>query len=147
MRVQLQRVISASVTVDGQTVGAIGAGYVLFVGVMAGDTAEQAVWLAEKIVKLRMYDGLEGKINDRSLLETGGGALVVSQFTLAGRTEKGSRPDYTAAAKPDTARPLYDTFVEALRAQGVARVETGRFGAHMTVSLVNDGPVTLLLEH
>jgi D-aminoacyl-tRNA deacylase len=146
MRVLLQKVLSASVTVDGRTIGSIGRGYLLFVGVMKGDAAEQADTLAGKIAKLRLFDGSGGKINDRSLTDTGGAALVVSQFTLAGRTEKGNRPDYTGAEAPDVARILYERFTEALRAAGVAQLETGEFGAHMEVHLVNDGPVTLLLE-
>lgn len=146
MRILLQRVHHASVTVDGAVIGSIGRGYVLFVGVMRGDTEDAARRLASKIVKLRLFDGAEGKINDRSLLEIDGEALVVSQFTLAGDTTKGNRPDYTAAESPDQAETLYDVFREALRAEGVRHVAAGTFGAHMQVALLNDGPVTLLLE-
>lgn len=155
MRIVLQKVSSASVSVDGKMIGAIEAGYVLFVGVLKGDTAEQADRLAEKIVKLRLFDGEIGaaeeltptrKINDRSLLDVHGGALVISQFTLAGETKKGNRPDYTAAESPAEANELYERFIETLRRAGVEKVETGSFGAHMDVSLVNDGPVTLLLD-
>lgn len=146
MRLLLQRVRSASVSVDEKVIGQIKQGYLLFLGVMEGDTREQADWLAEKVTKLRLFEGTDGKINDLSLLDIGGGALVISQFTLAGDTKKGSRPDYTAAAKPDVAKPLYEHFIKALRSQGVTRVEAGEFGAYMMVTLENDGPVTLILE-
>ncbi|TSC58356.1 MAG: D-tyrosyl-tRNA(Tyr) deacylase [Candidatus Peregrinibacteria bacterium Greene0416_19] len=147
MKVLLQRVSSASVSIDGQTIGSVGQGYLLFLGVMEGDTEAQAQWLAEKVTKLRLFDSPDGKVNDRSILGVGGDILGVSQFTLAGDVGKGNRPDYTAAAKPSVAEPLYERFMQSLRGLGVARVETGRFGAHMRVELVNDGPVTLLLEH
>jgi len=146
MRLLLQKVSSSSVTVDEKIIGQIGDGYLLFLGVLEGDTAEQTRSLAEKVVKLRLFPSDEGKINDRSLLDVGGEALVVSQFTLAGRTEKGNRPDYTQAAPPEEAKKLYEQFVEELKSLGVAKVETGEFGAMMEVSLVNEGPVTLLLE-
>lgn len=146
MRIVLQKVASASVSVDGKVIGAIEAGYVLFVGVLKGDTEEQAQKLAEKVVKLRLFDGEDGKINDRSVLDRGGSTLIISQFTLAGDTKKGNRPDYTAAESPDTAKVVYERFIDYVRNAGVERVETGVFGAHMEVSLVNDGPVTLILE-
>lgn len=146
MRIVLQRVTEASVAVDGHTVGAIGQGYLLLLCVMRGDTAAHAQLLAEKIVKLRLFDGANGKINDRSLLDIGGAVLVISQFTLAGDVHKGNRPDYTAAAAPDEAKVLYAYFLQKLRESGVAQVEEGSFGAHMLVHLVNDGPVTLVLE-
>lgn len=146
MRLVLQRVSSASVSIDGQTVGAIGRGYVLLFCVMHGDTSLQAQLLAEKIVKLRLFDSADGKINDRSLLDIGGEVLVVSQFTLAGDTKKGNRPDYTAAAGPDDAKILYEYFLQKLRELGVAQVAGGEFGALMSVQLINDGPVTLILE-
>jgi D-tyrosyl-tRNA(Tyr) deacylase len=146
MRVLLQKVTKAAVSVDGQTVGAIDAGYLLFLGVLRGDTAAEAQWLAHKITQLRLFPGEDGTINDRSLLQVNGGALVVSQFTLAGRTEKGNRPDYTQAAPPAEANELYEQFAAALRTAGISPVATGRFGATMEVSLTNDGPVTLLLE-
>lgn len=146
MRVILQRVTSATVDIEGVTVGSIERGYLLFLGVLQGDTPEQGAWLAEKISKLRLFDGPEGKINDRSILDIGGSVLVVSQFTLAGKTEKGNRPDYTAAMEPGAAAKLYETFIACLRDTGIVRVETGRFGADMKVQLTNDGPVTLLLE-
>lgn len=147
MRILLQRVSSASVTIEGRVVGSIGRGYLLFLGVVKGDTEEQGKKLAEKISTLRLFDGPEGKINDLNVEEIGGSVLVVSQFTLAGNTEKGNRPDYTGAEAPDMARILYDRFIGALREAGIRHVETGEFGAHMQVSLVNDGPVTLLLEY
>lgn len=146
MRVILQRVLSASVRIDGVAVGTIDEGYVLFVGVMEGDQESHAEWLAEKISKLRLFDSPEGKINDQSIVDRKGSALVVSQFTLAGKTEKGNRPDYTAAMEPKRAAELYETFIAQLRQEGIVHVETGRFGANMKVQLTNDGPVTLLLE-
>jgi D-aminoacyl-tRNA deacylase len=145
MRALLQKVSSASVSVDGEVIGSIGHGYLLFIGVLKGDTEKEADALAAKIVKLRLFDNTDGKINDLSLLDAAGEVLVVSQFTLAGSTEKGNRPDYTGAAAPDVARILYERFIAALRDAGVKSVETGEFGAHMQVSLVNDGPVTLVL--
>ena len=146
MRILLQKVQSALVSVDGVEVGSIGHGYLLFLGVMKGDMEAQAELLAQKISTLRLFDGPDQKINDRSLIDIGGSALVVSQFTLAGTTDKGNRPDYTGAEAPDRARILYERFVSALQKAGIAHVATGVFGAHMEVSLLNDGPVTLLLE-
>ena len=146
MRILLQRVSTASVSVDRRVVGSIGRGYLLLLGVMQGDTEEQASWLAHKIVHLRLFDAQDGKVNDRSILDIGGEALVVSQFTLAGDFAKGNRPDYTAAAAPAHAIPLYEFFMDALRKEGVAKIESGTFGAMMEVSLINDGPVTLWLE-
>ena len=146
MRIVLQRVKEASVSIDDQTVGEIGRGYVLLLCVMQGDTSLQAQWLAEKIVKLRLFDSPGGKVNDQSVLDIGGQILVISQFTLAGDTQKGNRPDYTAAAGPEEAKVLYEYFMKKLREAGVAKVESGRFGAMMAVRLANDGPVTLILE-
>lgn len=146
MRLLLQRVTSASVTVDGRTIGSIGRGYLLFIGVLHDDTDAQGKWLSEKVTKLRLFEGKDGTVNDRSLLDINGEILVVSQFTLAGKTEKGNRPDYMAAAKPDKALALYASFIGHLRSLGVRNVATGEFGAHMEVALVNDGPVTLILE-
>ncbi len=146
MRVVLQRVASASVTVDTETVGSIGRGYLLLLGIERNDTEEQARWLAGKIARLRLFDGENGIVNDRSLLDVGGEALVVSQFTLCGDVRRGNRPDYTGAEEPARAEALYTSFRDALRREGIAGVASGRFGAHMTVTLVNDGPVTLLLE-
>lgn len=157
MRLLLQKVSQASVSVDDQEVASIGPGYVLFLGVMEGDTEGQAEWLAQKVAKLRLWESpggppdphgivRAGKINDRSLLDLGGSALVVSQFTLAGNAEQGNRPDYTAAARPEVAKPLYERFIALLRSAGVQNVSHGSFGAMMQVSLVNDGPVTLMME-
>lgn len=146
MRIVLQRISEATVSIEGNVVGAAGRGYLLLVGLMQGDSKDQVQSLVEKIVKLRLFDGEDGKINDRSILDCGGDILVVSQFTLAGRTEKGNRPDYTQALNPAEAKILYECFIEMLQVCGVKRVQSGEFGAHMMVSLVNDGPVTLILE-
>jgi D-tyrosyl-tRNA(Tyr) deacylase len=147
MRIILQRVSRASVTVAGTVVGEIGPGVVLLVGVTHTDTREQADWLAKKIAALRIFPAQDGPSGfDRSLLDVGGGALVVSQFTLYGEARKGRRPDFIQAAKPDHAAPLIDTFAERLQAEGITRVAMGVFGADMQVELVNDGPVTLILE-
>jgi len=145
MRAVVQRVARASVSVDGVVVGAIGAGVLVLLGVRRGDGAEAATWLARKVASLRIFDDEAGHL-ERSLLETGGEALVVSQFTLYGDCRKGRRPSWVEAAPPEEAVPMYERFCSDLRAEGVRRVETGRFGASMAVSLVNDGPVTLILE-
>ncbi|MCZ8514627.1 D-aminoacyl-tRNA deacylase [Paenibacillus filicis] len=144
MKVVLQRSKSAQVTVDGVTVGRIEHGFVLFVGVTHEDTEQDARYLADKIAGLRVFEDDQGKMN-LSILETGGQVLSVSQFTLYGDCRKGKRPNFMAAARPEQAEPLYERFNAMLREQGL-RVETGRFGAMMDVSLVNDGPVTLILE-
>lgn len=146
MRIVLQRVSSASVSVQEEVIGQIGMGYLLLVCAMEGDRETDARMLADKVVGLRLWDSEGGKINDRSILETGGEILVVSQFTLAGETKKGRRPDYTAAAKPELAKELVALLVLLLRQSGVRSVQEGRFGAHMQVQLQNDGPVTLLVE-
>ncbi|HUF65743.1 MAG TPA: D-aminoacyl-tRNA deacylase [Gemmatimonadaceae bacterium] len=144
MRLILQRVSSARVRVDDRVTGEIGEGLLLLVGFAHDDTVEQLTWMAEKVVALRIFRDDEGKMN-RSLDEVGGSALVVSQFTLYGDAQKGRRPSFIDAARPETAIPLYDRFVLELRARGVP-VQTGEFGAMMQVELVNDGPVTLFLE-
>ncbi|MEL6451940.1 MAG: D-aminoacyl-tRNA deacylase [Pseudomonadota bacterium] len=144
MRALIQRVRDASVTIDGAVVGRCGAGLLILVCAMPNDTEAVAHTLAAKIAKLRLFKDAAGKMN-LSLLQTGGSALVVSQFTLAADTSRGNRPGFSAAAKPDVAEALYLTFATALRAQGVA-VETGVFGADMAVALVNDGPVTVWLD-
>ena len=144
MRAVVQRVTHASVTVDGEVVGAIDRGVVVLVGVTHGDTEEQAAWLARKIAGLRIFEDSEGKLN-AGLLDVDGAALVVSQFTLYADVRKGRRPSFTDAAPPEVAEPLVDYFVERLRDQGVP-VETGVFRAHMLVEIHNDGPVTILLE-
>lgn len=144
MRVVLQRVTRASVTVDGQTVGQIGPGLVALVAVAQEDGPAQAQRLAAKTAELRIFADDEGRFN-RSLLESGGEALVVSQFTLLADMRKGRRPNFAAAAPPERAAPIVDAFADALRQLGV-RVATGRFGEHMMVELENDGPVTLVLD-
>jgi D-aminoacyl-tRNA deacylase len=144
MRAVLQRVRSAQVEVEGRITGRIGAGLLVLLGVAKSDTEQDARFLADKIVNLRIFGDENGKMN-RSLLDTGGALLAVSQFTLYGDCRKGRRPSFDAAAPAETARALYESFVEAVRAQGVT-VETGVFQAHMLVSLANDGPVTLLVE-
>jgi D-tyrosyl-tRNA(Tyr) deacylase len=144
MKAVLQRVERASVEVDGHTVGAIGAGLLVLLGVAKGDTTGQADYLADKILNLRIFSDEDGKMN-LSVIDRGGGILVVSQFTLYGDCRKGRRPSFDDAAPPELARPLYEYFVERLRAGGL-RVETGVFQASMRVSLVNDGPVTLVID-
>lgn len=144
MRAVVQRVSSASVTVDGEVVGRIGAGMCVLLGIAADDTDADVAYLANKIVGLRIFHDDEGKMN-RSLVESGGGMLVVSQFTLYGDCRKGRRPSFIAAAPPERADELYQAFVATVREQGIS-VETGRFQAMMDVALVNDGPVTLLID-
>jgi len=145
MRILLQRVSSGSVVVGGKTVGDVGRGYVLLVGITDGDDQATADRLANKVVNLRLFDNAEGNF-DRSLLDVGGGALVISQFTLYGDARKGRRPSFVAAARPEVAEPLYEYFTEKLRQLGVSPVAAGRFGAHMDVTIHNDGPVTLWLD-
>ncbi len=144
VRVLVQRVSQASVTVDGQVVGAIGPGLLLLVGVRRGDDQATAEWMARKVAHLRIFEDEAGKMN-RSVLEIGGSVLVVSQFTLYADVRKGRRPSFIEAAPPDEARPLVEAFAEALRSLSLP-VETGVFGAHMDVALVNDGPVTIWLD-
>ena len=144
MRAVIQRVSEASVVVEGQVVGAVGAGLLVLLGVGQGDGVEEARLLAEKTAQLRIFSDDEGKFN-RSLADVGGGALVVSQFTLYADTRKGRRPSFTDAAPPELAEPLVRAYADALRAQGV-EVATGVFGAMMRVSLVNEGPVTIILD-
>ena len=146
MRLILQKVSEAQVSVDDEVIGSIDDGYLIFLGVMQGDTEEQVDWLAQKVANVRLFDGEGGKINDRSILDMKGSILVVSQFTLAGRLEKGNRPDYTRAAGPEEANRLYEYFMESLRKIGIEELESGSFGAMMEVSLTNEGPVTLQLE-
>lgn len=145
MRVHLQRVSRAAVTVDGETVGQIGAGFVALVGVGHGDGEEQAAWLARKVAGLRVFEDAEGKFN-LSLNDVGGSVLVVSQFTLYADASRGRRPAFTDAAPPEVAEPLVERFAQILREQYRVPVEMGVFGAHMLVEIHNDGPVTILLE-
>ncbi len=144
MRVVVQRVSTASVSVDGEVTGAIGQGLLVLLGIAPTDTAAQAQWLADKVVGLRVFMDDEGKMN-LSVMDVGGGVLVVSQFTLYGDCRKGRRPSFIGAAAPEMAEPLYEAFVTAIRAWGVP-ASTGRFGAIMRVELVNDGPVTLVID-
>ena len=144
MRVLLQRVSRAAVTVAGRETGRIALGFVILVGFTQGDTEEKVQWMADKIVGLRLFSDVEGKMN-LDLADVGGALLVVSQFTLYGDAQKGRRPSFIQAAHPDLATPLYEQFVVALRERAV-QVSTGEFGADMQVDLVNDGPVTLWLE-
>ena len=144
MRALLQRVSKASVTVEGQTISAIGKGLLILLGVGHGDGEEQAKFLAEKVANLRVFEDEQGKTN-LSVLDVDGAAIVVSQFTLYADARKGRRPSFTDAALPEVAEPLVDLFVELLRGHGVP-AQTGRFGAHMDVEIHNDGPVTIWLE-
>ncbi|MFC4076873.1 D-aminoacyl-tRNA deacylase [Salinithrix halophila] len=144
MRIVLQRAKNARVTVDGRSVGEIAHGLVCLVGFTEGDGELEIRWMADKLIHLRIFEDEEGRMN-RSLLETGGAILSVSQFTLYGDCRKGRRPNFMAAAEPGIAKDLYHRFNEELRCRGVP-VETGIFGAMMEVSLTNDGPVTLTLE-
>ncbi|MDN7245848.1 D-aminoacyl-tRNA deacylase [Planococcus shenhongbingii] len=144
MRVVLQRSKKASVTVEGNVTGAIDSGYVLLVGITHEDTEKDAKYVADKIAGLRLFEDEEGKMN-RSILENGGDILSISQFTLYGDVKKGRRPSFTSAARPEAAEPLWHMFNDALRGNGLT-VETGVFGAMMDVELVNDGPVTILVE-
>ncbi len=144
MRVVLQRVSRASVRVDSATVGAIGVGYCLLVGLSHADSPADVAWMAEKVAGLRLFPDRDGKMN-LGLLDVGGSVLAISQFTLYGNAAKGRRPSFVDAARPEMAEPLYEQFVAALRAQGLT-VETGRFGAMMEVDICNDGPVTMILE-
>ena len=144
MRVVLQRVSRASVSIAEQVVGQIERGYLILAGFTADDREDILTWMADKVVSLRLFQDDDGKMN-RTLDDVGGGILVVSQFTLYGDVRKGRRPSFIGAAPPDTAIPLYQQFVSLLRAR-VPNVATGEFGAMMDVELVNDGPVTLVIE-
>ncbi len=144
MRAVIQRVTQSAVVVEGETVGRIGTGLLVLLGVGRNDTPAHADWLAEKVANLRIFEDADGKLN-RSLLDVGGEMLVVSQFTLFGDCRKGRRPSFADAAPPETATELYRRFVEQSRQRGVS-VETGQFRAKMDVALVNSGPVTIILE-
>jgi D-tyrosyl-tRNA(Tyr) deacylase len=145
MKAVIQRVTRASVEVDGKIVGQIRAGLVVLLGVAKGDTEKDVMYLCEKIPALRIFNDEKGKMN-RSLAEIAGGILAISQFTLLGDTRKGRRPGFDHAADPVTARRLYEQFVAQLRGGTDLEIETGTFGAHMAIELVNDGPVTFVLE-
>jgi len=144
MRAVVQRVRRASVVIDGETVAAIERGLLVLLGVAVTDTPDDVRWLAEKIAYLRIFNDAAGKMN-LGMADVGGSLLVVSQFTLYGDCRKGRRPSFIAAAPPEIAVPLYEEFVNALRSFGLP-VQTGRFGAMMQVELINDGPVTLILD-
>jgi D-tyrosyl-tRNA(Tyr) deacylase len=144
MRIVLQRVTQAAVWVEGESVGKIGKGLALLVGIGNGDTEEEARYLADKCLQLRIFEDGAGKMN-LSALDVGAEILAVSQFTLYGNTRKGRRPSFVEAAPPEISRPLFDRFVEMLRESGL-KVETGIFGAHMLVEIFNDGPVTIILD-
>jgi len=144
MRAVIQRVKRAEVRVNGKAVGSVGEGIVVLLGIGREDTEETAEWLADKIVNLRIFDDSQGRMN-RSIAETQGALLCVSQFTLYGDCRKGRRPSYDRAAPPETACQLYEAFLGSVRTRGI-HVQTGQFQAMMQVELVNDGPVTLLLD-
>lgn len=145
MKAVIQRVTSASVVVEGETLGAIQQGYLILLGVHEDDTEKEADLLAKKVSTLRVFEDEDEKMN-LSLLDTGFACLVISQFTLLANTKKGNRPSFIAAARPEQAIPLYERFMEQLKQNGVRDVQHGEFGADMAVSLVNDGPVTIVLD-
>lgn len=144
MKIVVQRVSQASVDVGGKTVGAIGPGVVVLIGITHDDTINQAIWLANKLINLRIFEDAHGKIN-QSLLEINGQALIISQFTLYADCSGGRRPSFTQAARPELAKQLCEKFIEEVQKGGV-KIQSGIFGAEMKVSLLNDGPVTLILE-
>ncbi|MBN2614456.1 MAG: D-tyrosyl-tRNA(Tyr) deacylase [Bacteroidales bacterium] len=145
MRAVIQRVTRASVTIQGASTSKIEAGLVVLLGIESNDTPEDIEWLTGKIARLRIFDDEQGVMN-LPIIETGGDALVVSQFTLHASTKKGNRPSYIKAARPEVAEPLYETFVKELSGLLGKPVQTGEFGAEMHISLVNDGPVTILID-
>ena len=145
MRSVVQRVSRASVNVDGQTIGNINHGLLVLAGFHTTDTEEHVRWMCNKLLKLRIFNDDEGKMN-RSVNDVGGGILVVSQFTLYGDANKGTRPSFIQSARPETAIPLYEYMLSYLKSNSDLAIESGEFGAMMEVSLVNDGPVTLILE-
>ena len=145
MRIVIQRVFRASVTINGTEKSAIGKGMLILVGIEEADTQEDIQWLCKKIVNLRIFPD-ENEVMNKSILENGGDILVVSQFTLMASTKKGNRPSYIRAAKPEFAIPLYESFCEELRFTLQKPIQTGTFGADMKVELINDGPVTILID-
>lgn len=145
MKAVFQRVLSAAVRVDGETVGSIGGGALILLGVEQEDTPDKAALMAQKLANLRVFSDENGKFT-YSLLDIGGGALVVSNFTLCANCRHGRRPEFLSAARPEQAKPLYEQVAHALRQAGVQRVETGEFGADMRVTMEGDGPVTILLD-
>jgi len=145
MRALVQRVLEASVTVDGRQIAAIGHGLLIFLGVEERDDPGDVAWLAPKLAKMRIFPDADGKMN-RSVIEAGGGVLVVSQFTLHASTHKGNRPSFIRAAAPEISQPLYEAFCSAMEAELRQAISCGSFGANMQVALVNDGPVTLFVD-
>lgn len=145
MKAVIQRVSSASVTIEGELFSEIGAGLLVFLGIVDSDTQEDIEWLSRKICNLRIFSDAQGVMN-RSLVDSCGEALVVSQFTLHAATKKGNRPSYIKAAKPDVAIPLYRNFIAQMKGELDKKVETGVFGADMKVALLNDGPVTIIID-
>ncbi len=145
MRVVIQRVQEASVVVDGLVIGAIAQGLMILVGIENRDEAEDVVWLSNKIVHMRIFDDADGVMN-LSCKEVGGGILLISQFTLQASTKKGNRPSYIQAAKPNIAIPIYEALIQQLQNDLGQAIQTGKFGADMKVSLINDGPVTILID-
>lgn len=145
MRVVIQRVSSASVSVDKKEIASCAAGLLILIGIEEADTEEDAAWLSTKIINLRIFSDAEGKMN-LSVKDMNGELLVVSQFTLHASTKKGNRPSYILAARPEKARPLFNTFVQMLENDSGRKVATGEFGAHMEVYLLNDGPVTIIID-
>lgn len=144
MKALIQRVTQASVEVNGEIVGNIGPGVLVFVGITHGDTASQVTWLANKLINLRIFEDAQGKLN-RSLIDQKGSALIISQFTLYADCSDGRRPSFIQAAPPEIANPLYEQFIAEVRKSGISTA-TGIFGAEMKVSLINDGPITIMLE-
>lgn len=145
MRVVIQRVKAASVTVSDEIIGSIEGGLMVLVGIENADNKEDIDWLANKITGMRIFDDAEGVMN-LSIKETGGGILLISQFTLQASTKKGNRPSYIKAAKPEVAIPLYELFIQQLSKELEKPIQTGKFGADMKVALVNDGPVTIIVD-
>lgn len=145
MRAVIQRALSASVSVAGEVVGSIGQGLLVFLGIEPEDNGEDVEWLAQKIASSRLFDDANGLPN-LPIRDVNGSFLVVSQFTLFASTRKGNRPSYSRAARPEVAIPVYESFIARLRALSGCNVETGRFGANMQVSLINDGPITILID-
>lgn len=145
MRAVVQRVLESEVKIDGESVGKIGKGFLVLLGITHEDTEKEVVWLANKIKGLRVFEDENGKMN-LGLDEIGGDIFIVSQFTLYGNCIKGRRPGFTDAARPEIAIPLYESFIKKFREFSIGKVETGRFGADMKVSLINDGPVTLIID-
>jgi D-tyrosyl-tRNA(Tyr) deacylase len=145
MRVVIQRVSKASVSIEGVIKGACGSGLLILVGIEEADTQDDIIWLSQKIANLRVFNDAAGKMN-LSVKDVNGEMLVISQFTLHASTQKGNRPSYIMAARPEKALPMYNDFVNALQKEIGKNVATGEFGAHMEVSLVNDGPVTIIMD-